>query len=237
MLKNPYEIVSLSGGLDSQVLLASRIFAYNYIPGAIMAVSFSYGSKHNALELAAAKRIANAYMKWNVEHLIIDVQSVFKTFDSALLNGDEAVPEGHYEEESMRRTVVPGRNMIFAAILAGIAESRGIRHVNLGVHAGDHFIYPDCRPAFVNTMAQAVGFASENKVSLLAPFISLTKRDIVQSGLNLRVPFSLSRTCYTSEEVACGKCGSCQERLEAFKLNEAEDPLPYQSRTIFNKSK
>ena len=147
-----------------------------------------------------------------------------------------ALPEGHYAEESMRQTVIPGRNMIFLSILAGIAESVGAQYVFIGTHAGDHFIYPDCRPAFLMSMDHAVRLSSEGKVEIRAPFVDVSKVAIVAEGIRLKTPFNLTWTCYKGHRIACGKCGSCQERLEAFKANNFIDPVTYDSRELISKS-
>lgn len=214
-------LLSLSGGLDSTCLLAHLVKQ-----GAqVETVSFNYGSKHNASEINAAQRIAERYQ---VSHTVIDLRHAMAGFKSDLLQTGGPIPHGHYEHESMRRTVVPGRNLIFASILIGLAESRGLEYVALGVHQGDHYIYPDCRPDFVNALAYTSKLATEGKVDILAPFLTHTKADIVAVGHTLNVPFELTRTCYEGGmDVACGKCGSCTERLEAFASNGLTDPILY----------
>jgi len=223
-------VVSLSGGMDSTTLLAWCLKEY----AVIHAVSFQYPSKHGTLENQAVMRIEDHYtlsVKW------ISLKNVFRHFKSNLLLGQGEIPEGHYESESMKQTVVPGRNMIFASILAGYAESVGSLDVVLGVHAGDHAIYPDCRPPFIDAMGQAIRMATDEGVYLKAPFILKNKTSILAWGLKHNVPYHLTRTCYSEQQVACGKCGSCQERLEAFKNNGVEDPIEYESREILPKGK
>ena len=216
-------LLALSGGLDSAVLLAYLLHE-GYSPEC---VGFYYGSKHNAIENEAAKKIAAHY---SVNLTMIDISGVMAHFKSDLLLSGGAIPEGHYNDETMSRTVVPARNMIFYSILVGLAESRRINHLALGVHQGDHHIYPDCRPDFINAMKYAGVLATEGKVKGIAPFSHWNKADIVRVGLELNVPFELTRTCYKTDEVACGKCGSCTERLEAFALNNAIDPIQYQKK-------
>ena len=218
-------LISLSGGMDSATVLAAALEQYS--PGNVCCVGFTYGSKHNKYEASAAYDLAGYY---GVPYDLLDLSVAFKSFKSDLLKTGGEIPEGHYEAESMRRTVVPGRNLIFLAVLAGYAESHDFRDVWLGVHAGDHHIYPDCRPDFIWAAASAIKFATEGKVKIQTPFIHHTKGDILRRGLSLKVPYQLTRTCYKDQLVACGKCGSCQERLEAFRQNGVEDPLEYESR-------
>ena len=151
------------------------------------------------------------------------------SFKSALLKSDdEPIPEGHYQDDNMSKTVVPARNIIFSSILAGYAWSVEAKEVWIGIHAGDHFIYPDCRPEFYFAMKEAIMRGTNNKVNLIAPFLNKDKAEIVKRGIELKVPFEITRTCYTENELACGKCGSCVERLEAFALNGIADPIKYE---------
>lgn len=220
-------VLSLSGGLDSAVLLTKLVEAGHEI----LAVTFNYGSKHGAYEIQAAKNLASHF---GIKHQIIYVAGIFEGFNSALLKSDNRqIPEGHYEAPTMSQTVVPCRNMIFASILAGLAESLGYQAVYLGIHAGDHAIYPDCRPSFKQAMGVAIYEATETKVSLQAPFISMTKGDIVFEGAVRKTPFQLSRTCYKDQPLPCGVCGSCCERLTAFEENGITDPVHYENLTIY----
>lgn len=221
-------LVSLSGGLDSAVTLAKALDECEEVK----VVNFVYGSKHNSYEDAAAFKLTCHY---KVERFRIDLCGVMQHFKSNLLKSGEAIPEGHYEAESMRQTVVPGRNLIFTSILAGLAESLGCQFLYLGVHAGDHFIYPDCRPHWVTAVRQALALQSEGRVALQAPFLHEDKSKIVERGFQLDVPFHLTRTCYKDQEVACGKCGSCQERLAAFAKLGQVDPLEYETRELIAK--
>lgn len=229
-------LISLSGGLDSAVLLGQLVTSgpvrSGYRPADLTAVAFTYGSKHNALENRASQAVAAHY---GVPWRLVDLTAAFAPFKSDLLLSGGAVPEGHYEAESMRRTVVPCRNLIFLSLLGGLAESAGAAEVYIGAHAGDHHIYPDCRPEFLTAARQAVRLATDGAVTVLAPFTGMTKGDIVRLGLSLGVPLHLTRTCYTDGEVACGRCGSCQERLEAFAQCDAVDPVPYLHRDLLPK--
>ena len=217
-------IISLSGGMDSATLLGYC----RHNGDDILAYSFLYGSKHNKYELAAAEKLAKHY---GVKHKIFDLRALFSDINSnlMLLGGD--IPDGHYEAPTMSQTVVPGRNHIFASILAGIAESRGFDRVALAVHAGDHHIYPDCRPEFINHLNQTILLQTEGKVCIYTPFLHLDKEKILKRGFGLdkyAVPYELTRTCYKDQELSCGRCGSCQERLEAWKLIGKEDPIEYE---------
>lgn len=228
-------IIGLSGGLDSAVL-ATKYMMEGYT---LTAVTFNYGSKHNVYENAAAKKFAFCLqMRFGreVEFHLIDVQDMFKQIGgSALTEKGKEVPEGHYEEESMRQTVVPGRNLIFASIMAAMAEARGIPTVLLATHAGDHYIYPDCRPEFNGSMRCTVSLSSDKKVAVETPFTYKSKADIVHIGQTMSVPFKYTRTCYKAQSTACGKCGACQERLAAFNDNRLTDPIEYECRDILPK--
>jgi 7-cyano-7-deazaguanine synthase len=223
-------IVSLSGGLDSTTLLADLVL--NPSNEVVLAVGFTYGSKHNNWENMAAFAVASHY---KVKLRLVDLTGVMAGFKSDLLKTGGDIPEGHYEAETMRQTVVPGRNIIFASILAGIAWSEKAELVYLGVHAGDHYIYHDCRPLFVRAMQDAVRFGTGELVRLEAPYLNVNKSQVLKVGLTLDVPYHLTRTCYKNQRIACGKCGSCQERLAAFAFWEVRDPLEYETRELLPK--
>lgn len=223
-------IVALSGGMDSATVLAEAISQEREI---VECVGFYYGSTHNVFENAKADALAKQY---EIPFRLISLATVMDGFKSNLLkSNDKPIPEGHYEADSMRQTVVPGRNLIFISILTGLAWSRDAAEIWLGIHAGDHFIYPDCRPDFFTAMRAAVEYGSDHKVTLQAPFLGVTKYEILQRGQKLGVPYNLTRTCYKPQETACGKCGSCQERLTAFRRLGVEDPIPYESRQLLLK--
>lgn len=218
-------VLSLSGGMDSTTLLAYLLDKeYEVHP-----FLFNYGSKHNPFELQSVILIGQHY-KLNIR--TIDISGAFWYIQSNLMKSGGDIPEGHYNYENMRATVVPGRNSVFIAILAGIAESIGAEAVALAVHSGDHHIYPDCRPAFFSAMNQAIRLSSEGRVRLMAPFMNENKTEIIAVGLPLGVPYQLTRTCYKDQLVACGRCGSCQERLSAFADNGIPDPIEYESRSL-----
>lgn len=215
-------LIALSGGMDSSTLLAWCL--KNGIDE-MDCIGFYYGSKHNQYELAAAKSVADHYgCRFN----LMDLTETFKFMQSDLMKTGGAIPEGHYEAKNMSATVVPGRNMIFASILAGIAWSRGISKLYLGVHSGDHAIYPDCRPGFVEAMQDAVDEGTDGKVCLKAPFLNGDKTSIIKWGTNHGVPYEKTRTCYKDQPISCGKCGSCCERREAFANNGLVDPIEYE---------
>ena len=218
-------LISLSGGMDSATMLGIALDQ----GFEVQAIGFTYGSKHNSWEQAAARKLAEHY---SVPYELIDLTAVMASFRSDLLLSGGEIPEGHYEHESMTRTVVPGRNLIFIALAAGLAQSRGLQLVAVGVHQGDHAIYPDCRPDFVRAADQAVRHSTEDSVRLWAPLLMLNKTKIIERGLAIEVPYCLTRTCYKDQPTSCGRCGSCQERLEAFAANGMIDPIPYESREI-----
>ncbi len=195
-------IVGLSGGMDSTTLLARAVAQAGRAN--VCAVGVLYPSKHNSYEIAAARKVAEYYC---VKFTFVDALGVFNLFASDLLKGGGDLPHGHYEAESMRRTVVPCRNLIFATIMAGLCDSMGGGQVWLGVHAGDHFIYPDCRPDTVSSLGEAVRRATEDRVRVDAPFIAVTKQDILSLGLAMKpsVPYYLTRTCYADSPMACGR--------------------------------
>ena len=199
-------LIIYSGGMDSTVLLNK------YKKDIKLAISFDYSSKHNDKEITSA--IQNCF-QLEINHSIISLPFVLQYFESGLLSGD--IPEGHYEDESMKKTIVPFRNGIMLSIAVGIAESKGFDTVLIANHFGDHAIYPDCRKDFIEPMAEAIYFGTDEKVKLLAPFTDLTKRQIGVIGKKLNVDFSKTWSCYKGKDVHCGKCGTCIERIEALE--------------------
>ena len=222
-MKKQKTILSLSGGLDSTVLLAHLLdHGYDTLP-----VNFLYPSKHNRYEKRAAKAVASYY---DINLHVINLTQVMEGFKSNLLLSGSDIPEEHYNHPSMSKTVIPARNMIFISILAGLAQSKGIRTIHLAIHSGDHHIYPDCRPDFYFSVVNTISYATNAKVMPVANFLYKTKAQIVKKGIRLNAPLHLTRTCYKNQPTACGKCGSCIERLEAFKQGGFIDPIIYQSR-------
>ena len=216
-------IVSLSGGLDSAVLCASLQAEHG--AGAVGTVFFQYGSKHGPWEEKAARTLAGHF---GAPLRVVDLRAVFAHAKSALLEGDmRDIPKEAYGSASMDQTIVPGRNLMFAAVLASIAESHGAACVALATHAGDHCLYPDCRPTFNLALEQVIAESTGNAVHVATPFSSLHKKEIVALGAALGVPFALTRSCYEQTETSCGQCGTCRERLDAFAANGLVDPVGY----------
>lgn len=214
-------VMSLSGGMDSSSLLAYLLDQGHDV----RAVSFVYGSKHNSYERNAAESVAGYY---GIPLDKLDLSSIFMGFQSDLLKSGGNIPEGHYTDSSMSRTVVPGRNLIFLSILSGLAWSIGAQSIAIGIHSGDHAIYPDCRPEFYAAMNSAIQLGTDGRVDIIAPFLQWDKTKILQWGIPKGVPYQLTRTCYQDQELSCGRCGSCVERLEAFQNVGVKDPVIYE---------
>jgi 7-cyano-7-deazaguanine synthase len=191
-------------------------------------IIFSYGSKHNKYENEAALRICEFYGL--PQPKFVELPFINQLFKSNLLQSGGEIPEGHYQAENMTQTVVPARNIIFTSIMAGYAWSIGAEIVAFGAHSGDHAIYDDCRPTFASAMNTAVMAGTGERVRIQTPFLYFDKTKILEMGYSIRpnVPYELTRTCYKDQELACGKCGSCQERLEAFANIGIEDPVKYE---------
>lgn len=213
-------LVILSGGMDSAVVLAWAL--HNKLD--VGAVNFSYGSKHNAQERLRAVALTSHY---KVPLTLVDLPFINLHFKSDLLNSGGPIPEGHYAADNMKSTVVPFRNGILLSIAAGLAKSQDYDSIAYGAHTGDHAIYPDCRPEFLASIQEAIREGTDNGISVLAPFMSIDKGEILAHGLAMGVPFHLTYTCYAGGTKHCGKCGSCTERLEAFAKCNVVDPVPY----------
>lgn len=211
-------VIVLSGGLDSVTLLHSEKERI------ALAVTFDYGSNHNAREIDCARRQCGSL---GIEHIVIPLKFMGEYFESSLLSGADAIPEGHYSDENMKSTVVPFRNGIMLAVACGLAESRGLRHVMLANHGGDHAIYPDCRPGFVDAMSKAMQEGTYENIDIIAPFTNINKTDIVRLGARLGVDYASTYSCYRGGESHCGKCGTCVERKEAFRDSGVTDPTVY----------
>ena len=212
-------ILILSGGMDSVTLL------YDYQDRIQLAISFDYGSKHNSREIPFAKLHCQ---RLGIEHLVIPLDFMQRFFQSSLLKGGEEIPEGHYADENMKSTVVPFRNGIMLAIAAGMAESRGLKNVMMANHGGDHAIYPDCRPEFVDAMDRAITAGTYEGVKLLAPYTSLTKTQIALIGKKIGINYAETWSCYKGGEHHCGKCGTCVERREALAEAGIPDTTKYE---------
>lgn len=226
-------VLAFSGGLDSTTLLYTMLKSFDKIT----TVFFNYGSRHNLQERAAAQEVLGLWP--GIEFM--EVTLPFHMFDgseSALLTSRE-MPYSTYEEllahEGPSPTVVPFRNAVIISMCTAIAASKNAGVVAIATHATDahNWAYPDCSPEFTGAMSSAVYVGTYNKVRLMAPFMWSTKKDIVQIAANLNVPVELTRSCYSDSEVACGRCPTCVERLEAFRAAGYEDPIPYQEQTYW----
>lgn len=212
-------LIVVSGGMDSVTLM------YDKRDSIALALSFDYGSKHNARELAFARLHAE---RLGVEHLVIPLGFMGEHFRSDLLLSGGSIPEGRYDEENMKSTVVPFRNGIMLAVAAGLAESRGLKRMYIANHFGDHAIYPDCRAAFIRPMAEAIREGTTNAVLTEAPYTSITKTDIARIGTALGIDYAETWSCYKGGEIHCGVCGTCVERKEAMREAGIADPTQYE---------
>jgi 7-cyano-7-deazaguanine synthase len=218
-------VTVVSGGLDSAVL------AYHLRDAGweVRLLSFDYGQRH-VRELDCARRLAE---RLGVRHDVIDLNAFGALLrGSALTDASVGVPDGHYTDDSMRSTVVPNRNTIFVALAVGVAVAEGAHAVALGIHAGDHPIYPDCRPEFVVAAEQLALIANHGFIAdgfqLLTPLLHWSKADIVRRSADLDVPVADTWSCYRGGARHCGRCGTCVERREAFTLASIDDPTDYE---------
>lgn len=209
-----------SGGLDSTVLLY-YLLSKKYI---VECLGINYGQKHKK-ELNSAQYFCK---KEKIKYDILDLKSIGKLFNNNVLTTLSTVPEGHYASENMKKTVVPNRNMIMLSIAAGMAIDKNFDKISFAGHAGDHTIYPDCRPDFVRKMNFTLKSANWNQVSIFAPFIYIDKTEIVKIGNKLSDELYKTWSCYNGRDLHCGKCGTCVERKEAFKLANIKDLTKYE---------
>ena len=213
-------VVIYSGGMDSFTVLNKAIRdGYE-----VYALTFDYGQRH-VKEIDYAKR---ACAELGVHHKIVDISAINSIIAGSSLTDDIDVPEGHYESDNMKQTVVPNRNMILLSLAVGYAVRLEATKVYYGAHSGDHAIYPDCRPEFVKKMQDVCAIANYDAVDIVVPYLNNDKIEILKDGLNMGLDYSMTWTCYNGREAACGKCGACQERLEAFEQNGKTDPLTYE---------
>lgn len=212
-------VIILSGGMDSVTLLHDRKEQI------ALAVTFDYGSNHNKREAECA---ALHCSRLDIEHIIIPLTFIKDYFKSSLLEGADAVPEGHYQDDNMKSTVVPFRNGIMLSIACGLAESRGLAKVLIANHAGDHAIYPDCRASFISSMSEAMAYGTYINVTIEAPYTGISKTDIAKIGKQLGIDYSKTYSCYKGGEKHCGKCGTCVERKEALRDAGIDDPTEYE---------
>ncbi|MBR3565611.1 MAG: 7-cyano-7-deazaguanine synthase QueC [Paludibacteraceae bacterium] len=209
-----------SGGLDSTTML------YEYKDRIALALSFNYGSNHNEKELQFAKENCE---RLGIEWLCINLTFMHDHFRSSLLEGSDAIPEGHYNADNMKSTVVPFRNGIMLSVACGLAESRELRYVMIANHGGDHNIYPDCRPEFITAISEAMQKGTDTQIEIFAPYTNISKADIVRHGAEIGVDYSHTWSCYKGGKKHCGKCGTCIERHEAFELAGIKDPTEYEN--------
>ena len=213
-------VIIVSGGMDSITML------YEFKDQIALGVSFNYGSNHNNREIPFAEMHCK---RLGIPHITIDLGFMPQYFKSSLLEGADAIPEGNYDEENMKSTVVPFRNGIMLSIAIGIAESNHLKHVLMANHGGDHTIYPDCRPAFVDAMSAAAQAGTFEDVTIEAPYTNITKADIARPGKQLGIDYSETWSCYKGGEVHCGQCGTCRERQEALREAGTADTTEYEN--------
>ena len=214
-------VVIFSGGMDSYTVLNKAIKdGFD-----VYALTFDYGQRH-VKEVQYAKR---ACEQLNIQHKIVDISAINSIIAGSSLTDDIDVPDGHYESDSMKQTVVPNRNMILLSLAIGYAVSLEATKVYYGAHSGDHAIYPDCRPEFVEKMQNVAAIANSEPVDIALPHINNDKIEILADGIGMGLDYSQTWTCYNGREKACGTCGACQERLEAFDKNGLTDPLEYEA--------
>ena len=211
-------ILILSGGMDSVTLL------YDYQERIALAISFDYGSNHNAREIPFARMHCE---RLGIPHHVIPLDFMTTYFRSSLLSGADDIPEGHYADENMKSTVVPFRNGIMLAIATGMAETNDLSYVMMANHGGDHTIYPDCRPEFVEAFDAAAQAGTYNGVHLLSPYCHMTKGQIAARGRELGINYAETWSCYKGGDKHCGRCGTCIERKEALAEAGIPDPTDY----------
>ncbi len=212
-------VIIVSGGMDSITML------YDKKDEIALGISFNYGSNHNNREIPLAEMHCR---RLGIEHITISLEFMHKYFKSSLLEGADAIPEGNYNEENMKSTVVPFRNGIMLSIAAGMAESRKLKKVFIANHAGDHTIYPDCRPEFIKAMNDATRLGTWEGIEISAPYTRISKADIARIGRRLGIDYSETWSCYKGGEKQCGKCGTCMERKEALREAGIEDTTEYE---------
>ena len=209
-------LVVYSGGLDSYTLLNKAIQDFDRI----QAITFNYGQKHKK-EIQVASTVCN---ELKIKHEIVDLD-LETIFSGSALVGKEEIPEGNYDKEQMKKTVVPNRNMIMVSVAASLAIKNNLSTLWYGAHAGDHEIYPDCRPEFIERLANVLRICDYREINFEAPFMNYSKTDIVAEGVRMKIDFSKTWTCYVGDEQPCLRCGSCLERKSAFEQNNIQDPL------------
>ena len=211
-------LIIVSGGMDSITLL------YDRKDSIALALSFDYGSNHNSREIPYAQLHCQ---RLGIRHIVIPIDFMHQYFTSSLLEGAEAIPDGHYADENMKSTVVPFRNGIMLSVAIGIAESNGLKKVLIANHGGDHAIYPDCRPDFISAINKAAMSGTYLNVEVDAPYTNISKTDIARRGSALGIDYSETWSCYKGGAVHCGTCGTCVERKEALHDAGIDDKTEY----------
>ncbi len=211
-------LIIVSGGMDSITLL------YDRKDSIALALSFDYGSNHNSREIPYAQLHCQ---RLGIRHIVIPLDFMHQYFTSSLLEGAEAIPDGHYADENMKSTVVPFRNGIMLSVAIGIAESKGLKKVLIANHGGDHAIYPDCRPDFISAINKAAMGGTYLNVEVDAPYTNISKTDIARRGAALGIDYSETWSCYKGGAVHCGTCGTCVERKEALHDAGIDDKTEY----------
>ena len=199
---------------------------YEFASDIVLAISFDYGSNHNAQEIPFAQYHCQ---QLGIRHIVIPLSFMPQYFRSSLLEGADAIPEGYYTADNMASTVVPFRNGIMLSIACGIAESNGLSRVMIANHGGDHTIYPDCRPQFIDAMSKAMSSGTDIHVTVWAPYTNITKAEIARHGKRLGIDYSKTWSCYKGGAVHCGKCATCIERKEALQAADIQDTTKYES--------
>lgn len=217
MTKN--SLMVLSGGMDSVTML------HEYAASIDTAVTFFYGSNHNRREINCARYHCR---QLGIELLEIDLSFMQQHFHSSLLEGADAIPDGEYDFDNMKSTVVPFRNGIMLSAAAGLAESLGLKRIMIANHAGDHALYPDCRESFVKAMARAIAEGTYENIMLYAPYTLLTKAQIAARGKDLGIDYSTTYSCYKGQAKHCGVCGTCRERRQALEEAGIIDTTEYE---------
>lgn len=221
-MNTPTCILCYSGGLDSTVLLY-KLLTEHERPKCLL---FNYGQRHAERELTAAREMCNGA---GVAHDTVDLMAIRPLISRGCqLDHSIAVPEGHYALETMKQTITPNRNMVFISIAVAHAVATDCHVVAVACHSGDHAIYPDCRPEFIQGMDHVSLCAGWSPVHVVAPFVEIDKAGIVKIGASLNVPFDRTWSCYNGRDKHCGRCGTCYERREAFTLAGVTDPTEYE---------
>ena len=223
-------VVVLSGGLDSTTCMGiARAEGYELYP-----LTFDYGQRHNR-EVEQAKKVASFFKV--KDHRVVSLNFLNQIGGSALTDLNVDVPVNREIDDEIPITYVPARNLIFLSLATAYAEVVGAEAIYIGVSAVDYSGYPDCRPEFIQSMEQTIQLATRvgttgKGIRIQTPLLNLTKKETIELGLKLGVPYELTTSCYLGEEEACGVCDSCILRLKGFAEAGAKDPVPYKNPTM-----